>query len=149
MKEQSNFHPFIKLFLRVAVSVGFLSAVADRFGLWPSEVSAWGNWQSFLEYTDLINPLVPDGLIPFLGIIATSAEVLFALCLLTGFKTELFAKLSGTLLLVFALAMTFTLGVKSALDYSVYSAAAAAFGITLFKEKYWELDKVLAYTNPD
>lgn len=50
----------IKLFLRFAISIGFLSAVADRFGLWSKEVSVWGNWNSFLEYTQLINPWIPD-----------------------------------------------------------------------------------------
>ena len=43
--------------MRLAIAFGFLSAVADRLGLWPEEISAWGNWESFLEYTQLINPL--------------------------------------------------------------------------------------------
>jgi thiosulfate dehydrogenase [quinone] large subunit len=44
----------IKLFLRSAISIGFLSAIADRFGFWNIEVSAWGDWNSFLDYTQLI-----------------------------------------------------------------------------------------------
>src|SRR5680860_595089 len=88
----------VKLFLRLAISIGLLSAVADRFGLWDSEVSTWGNWDSFIEYTALLNPWMPDFLIPILGIVATAAEILFAIFLLIGLKTELFAKLSGCLL---------------------------------------------------
>jgi uncharacterized membrane protein YphA (DoxX/SURF4 family) len=133
----------IKLFLRGAISLGFLSAVADRFGFWPTEVSAWGNWNSFIEYTNLINPLIPDVLISPMGIIATTAELLFALCLIVGFKTEYFARLSGYLLLLFALAMTFSTGIKGVLDYSVFTASAAAFALSLMKEKYLELDNVL------
>ena len=104
----------IKLFLRFAISIGFLSAVADRFGLWSKEVSVWGNWNSFLEYTQLINPWIPDSVIPTIGIIATAAEIIFAIFLISGFKTEFFAKLSGFLLLIFALSMTFSTGIKGA-----------------------------------
>ena len=50
----------IKIFLRLGIGVGFLSAVADRFGLWPAEVSAWGNWENFLAYTQLINPIIQE-----------------------------------------------------------------------------------------
>jgi len=137
----------IKLFLRFAIAIAFLSAVADRFGLWPAKVSAWGNWHNFLAYTQLINPYIPKSLIPAIGIIATSAEVTFALCLIIGFKTELFAKLSGYLLLIFALAMLFSTGIKGVLDYSVLTASAAAFALSLIKEKYFELDIVLNKTN--
>lgn len=124
----------IKLFLRLAISFGFLSAVADRFGIWGKEVSAWGNWESFLNYTQLINPWIPDALIPTVGIIATAAEIVFAVFLLIGFKTQLFAKMSGFLLLIFALAMTFSTGIKGAFDYSVFTASAAAFALSLMKE---------------
>ncbi len=134
----------IKLFLRLSISIGFISAVADRLGFWQQNVSAWGNWQSFLDYTQLINPLVPKSLIPFLGMTATVAEIVFALGLIIGYKTELFAKLSGYLLLIFALAMSFSTGVKGVLDYSVLSASAAAFALSLMKEKYFEIDTILS-----
>ena len=93
----------LKLFLRFAIAIGFLSAVADRLGLWSKEVSVWGNWDNFLSYTQLINPWVPNSLIPSLGLVATILEIIFAIFLIIGFKTELFAKLSGILLLVFGL----------------------------------------------
>lgn len=133
----------IKLFLRLAISTGFISAVADRFGFWQQKVSVWGNWQSFLDYTQLINPLIPKALIPLLGLTATIAEIVFAICLLVGFKTELFAKLSGFLLLVFALTMCFSTGIKGVFDYSVLSASAAAFALSSMKEKHFEIDIIL------
>ena len=92
----------IKLFLRLAISFGFLSAVADRFGIWSKEVSVWGNWENFLSYTKLINPWFPDSIVPVIGAVATAAEIIFAIFLIIGFKTELFAKLSGFLLLICA-----------------------------------------------
>ena len=133
----------IKLFLRLSISFGFLSAVADRFGIWSKEVSVWGNWGNFLNYTQLINPWIPESLTPTIGIIATTAEIIFAVFLIIGLKTELFAKLSGFLLLIFALSMTFSTGIKGAFDFSVFTASAGAFALSLIKEKYLELDKLI------
>lgn len=137
----------VKLFLRIAISVGFLSAVADRLGWWNKDVSAWGNWDSFLKYTQTINPWVPVSLIPILGTLATAAEAVFAVFLIIGFKTELFAKLSGYLVLLFALAMTFSTGIKGTLDYSVYIVSGAAFALSLMKEKFLEVDSLLYKNN--
>jgi thiosulfate dehydrogenase [quinone] large subunit len=134
----------IKLFLRLSIAAGFLSAVADRLGWWGEKYSVWGNWANFIEYTKLINPWFPESFIPAIGGIATAAEVVFAICLILGFKTELFAKLSGLLLLLFALSMTFSSGIKGAFDYSVFAASAGAFALSMLKEKYWELDSVIS-----
>lgn len=133
----------IKLFLRFAISASFLSAVADRLGWWSKDVSVWGNWKNFLDYTQVINPWIPSSLIPAIGGLATAAEIIFALFLIIGFKTELFARLSGFLLLLFALSMTFSTGIKGPFDYSVFTAAAAAFALSLMKDKYLELDMLL------
>lgn len=137
----------IKLFLRLGIALSFLSAVADRFGLWSAEVSVWGNWRSFVDYTAVINPWMPIAIIPVLASIATFVEIVFALFLLIGFKTELFAKLSGVLILIFALSMTFSVGIKSGFDYSVFTASAAAFGLSLLKEKWLEVDNLLSKKN--
>jgi uncharacterized membrane protein YphA (DoxX/SURF4 family) len=132
-----------KLFLRLSIGIGFLSAVADRFGFWSQEVSAWGNWNNFLAYTQSLNPLIPQSFIPFIGWASTLLEIVFGVGLIIGFKTSLIAKLSGWLLLTFALAMTFTRGIKAPLDYSVFAASAGAFGLSLIKEKFWEIDILL------
>lgn len=133
----------IKLFLRAAISIGFLSAVADRFGLWPSEISSWGNWSSFIEYTQSMLPFLPTTIASTLGVVATVAEVIIAIALLIGFKTELFAKLAGFLLLLFAVSMAISFGIKAPFDYSVFSASAAAFALNSIKEKYIELDTII------
>lgn len=81
-------------FLRVTLSVAFLSAIADRFGLWgqPGDANvAWGGWAPFLDYVALLNPLVPQAFIPLLGGIATAAEVALAVGLLVGWKLRWFA----------------------------------------------------------
>ena len=133
----------IKLFLRLSIGIGFLSAVADRFGFWSKEVSAWGNWNNFLAYTQSLNPLIPHSFIPFIGWASTLLEIMLGVGLIIGFKTSLIAKLSGWLLLIFALAMTFTRGIKPPLDYSVFAASAGAFGLSLIKEKFLEVDTLL------
>ena len=134
----------VKIFLRLALSAGFLSAVADRFGIWSKEVSVWGNWDSFLNYTQVINPWFPDSLIALVGGVVTFAEVIFAICLILGFRTELFAKLSGWLLLIFALSMTFSTGIKGVFDFSVFACSASAFALSLMKDKYLEIDTLIS-----
>ena len=133
----------IKLFLRVAIALSFLSAVADRFGLWSESVSVWGTWDNFVAYTQIINPWIPDSIITAVALTATVAEIVFALALLIGFKTELVAHLSGLLLLLFALSMTFSVGIKGVFDYSVFSASAAAFALSLMKDTFLEVDGLL------
>ncbi len=39
----NNTKKIIKLYLRLAIAVGFFSAVLDMFGFWPPEISARGN----------------------------------------------------------------------------------------------------------
>lgn len=133
----------IKLFLRLSIAIGFLSAVADRLGLWPPEISTWGNWQSFLDYTQILNPWFPSATIPTVGFIVTAIEVVFAICLIVGFKTSLFARLSGYLLLIFAFSMLITTGIKGVFDYSVLTASAGAFTLSLLKDNFLEFDNFL------
>lgn len=134
---------YIKLFLRVSIAVGFLSAVADRFGFWPAEVSAWGNWDQFVDYTAVLNPWAGHQA-HIVSIVATIAEIVLALMLLVGYKTRIAAVLSGLLLLSFAIAMVITTGIKAPLDYSVLTASAAAFGLSLMPPSIFELDTWLA-----
>ena len=135
---------YIKLFLRLSIAIGFLSAVADRFGLYAKETSAWGNWQTFADYTQQMNPWFPKSVTPTLAILATALEIIFAISLLIGFKTELFAKLSGVLVLLFGFSMSFAFGVKPALDYSVFAVSAAAFALGTMQNKYLEIDSFIS-----
>lgn len=127
---------FVKLFLRVAIAVAFLSAVADRFGIWGD---AWGNMESFSEYTHQLLPWLSADLAMVAGWMATIAELVFGLLLLIGWKVKLMANLSGVLLLCFALAMWSTLGIKAPLNYSVFSASAAAFALATMKVRFLEI----------
>lgn len=122
---------YFSLFARVAIAFGFLSAVADRFGLWTpllgSENMVWGNMESFTSYTGVLLPWVPTSVLPIFSWTATIAEIVLGVLLLIGFQKRLVALLSGILLLSFAFAMVFSLSIKAPFDYSVFAAAACAF----------------------
>lgn len=122
---------YFSLFARIALALSFLSAVADRFGLWTSllgsENVAWGNMESFTAYTGILIPWAPKLILPFLAWSATIAEIVLGVLLLIGFQTRIVALLSGALLLTFGFSMLFFLNVKAPLDYSVFTAAACAF----------------------
>ena len=103
------------VFARRSLGCSFLSAVADRFGLWGAYGAphvAWGNFERFTAYTAKLNWF---------------AEAALGLLLIAGIFTRYAALASGLLLLLFAVSMTIALGIKSPLDFSVFSASAAAF----------------------
>ncbi len=125
----------IEWFLRMALSTGLLSAVADRFGLWSKELSAWGNWNNFVAYTQEINPLIPASIIPVFAYSATVLEIVFGILLLTNIKTVWVARGCGTLLFIFALAMTFSKSIKLPFDYSVFCASSAAFALSVLVQQ--------------
>ena len=118
------------VFLRVALGVGYLSAVADRFGIWgpPGFASvAWGNFHNFLLYTAKLNPWLPAICLPVVGWAVTVAEIALGIVLLLGIYLRIAGYLSGIMALVFALAMSFVLGIHSPLNYGVFVISAASF----------------------
>lgn len=137
---------FSSVYLRLALGISFLSAVADRFGLWGAYGQpnvAWGNFARFVDYTAKLNWFLPAAMIPVLAIVATAAETLFGLLLVLGWKTRITALLSGVLLTAFALAMTMALGVKAPLDLSVFSAAGGALLLGTCAEFPFSVDDFL------
>jgi len=121
---------FAAVFLRIALAAGFLSAVADRFGLWgPAGTPGvgWGGFAPFLAYTGQLVWFLPAGLVPAAGWAATMLEVALAVGLLVGVRLRAVALATGALLSVFAITMTVALGPEPPLSYSVWSAAAGAF----------------------
>src|SRR5499425_728172 len=136
----------ISVYLRLALGISFLSAVADRFGLWGvygQPNVAWGNYARFVAYTAKLNWFLPAATIPALAIISTAAEILFGLLLVLGWKTRTTALLSGVLLSTFALTMTMALGVKAPLDSSVFSAAGGALLLATYTRFPLSLDELL------
>jgi len=104
---------------------------------------SWGNYERFLAYTAKVNSFLPPQVIPALALIATTAETLFGLLLVLGWKTRVTALLSGILLTAFALAMTTSLGIEAPLSFSVYSAAGGAFFLATSTKFPWSVDSLL------
>jgi len=65
---------------------------------------------------------------------------LLGVALVLGVFTRVAALLSGWLLLLFAVAMTFALGLKAPLNFSVFSASAGAFLLATCEKYSWSLD---------
>ena len=95
MNQERN---YFVLFARIVLALGFLSAVADRFGLWTLLLGAngvlWGSMQSFAAYT--------GGCLRWMALGA------------------------GILVLLFGISMFFFAGVKAPFDFSVFPTAACA-----------------------
>ena len=119
------------LYARVTLGIGFLSGIADRFGLWRGRNVGYGNFAGFVNYTAKVNSFMPTSTIPFLAWAATAAELVLGILLLIGIWPRWTALASALLLILFGIAMGISFGAKSPLDYSVFSASAAAFMLAL------------------
>ena len=126
---------YFSLFARIAIALSFLSAVADRFGLWTpllgNESVVWGNMENFIAYTGVLVPWIPKLVLPLLAWLVTILEIVLGVLLLIGFQKRLATLCSGILLLTFAVSMLLFSNVKAPLDYSVFTASACSF--LLFK----------------
>jgi thiosulfate dehydrogenase (quinone) large subunit len=134
------------VFLRFGLAVGFLSAVADRLGMWGPygrPTVAWGDMEHFFPYVEKLNPWFPSAVIPAVGWIATIGEFTLGILLLVGMQTRLAARLSGWLLLAFGLGMTAGTGVKTALNASVFAASGGAFLLATARGYGWSVDAAM------
>lgn len=113
--------PWAILYARLALAAAFLSAVGSRLGLWGNN-----DFDAFVRYTAEVNAFLPASLAPVLARGATVAETTLGLALLAGVRLRWVALASAGLLAVFGTAMGISFGPKSPLDYSVFSASAAA-----------------------
>jgi uncharacterized membrane protein YphA (DoxX/SURF4 family) len=121
-------------YARVAIGAAFLSAVAGRFGLWTG--AFWGeSFGRFIQRTAELNGYAPDALVPILAWAATILEITFGSALILGVATRWVALGSAVLLAWFATAMAVYTGVKSPLDYSVFSASAGALLLALVDDR--------------
>ncbi len=123
--EAVNWNRVACLYVRVALAAAFLSAVAGRFGIWNGE--GLRHFSTFFQRTAEVNSFMPAWTIPSLAYLATAAEIFFALALLIGIWPRWIALGAALLLAMFGTAMAISSGIKDPLDYSVYSASAAAF----------------------
>jgi putative oxidoreductase len=125
------------IYLRIALGAAFLSGIADRFGLWGKNVG-YGNFDGFMKYTAQVNSFMPALTIPFLAWSATAAEFGLGVALIFGLWLRWVALGSALLLAFFGIAMAISFGIKSPLDYSVFSASAGALVLAAYHNRKLE-----------
>jgi putative oxidoreductase len=123
------------LYARIALGAAFLSGIADRFGLYGGRNVGYGNFDGFIRYTAKVNSFMPVITIPFLAWAATAAELFLGISLILGIWARWVAFSSAFLLVWFGVAMAISFGIKSPLDYSVFSASAGAVLLALYQSR--------------
>lgn len=118
------------LYARIALGAAFLFAVASRFGLWDKTLDL-KHFANFMEYAAEVNSFPPRAMIPFVAWAATVAETSCGILLILGLWPRWVSLASAILLAMFGTAMAISFGLKSPMDYSVFSASGAAVLLTL------------------
>lgn len=124
-----NLEKLAPLFLRISLAASYVSAVADRFGLWGGEGSpgvVWANFQNFTAYTGSLLFFFPEATHSFFAWSATILEILLGFFLIIGFRLKETSFLSFLLLSSFGLSMIKAYGLKAPLDYSVFTACSGS-----------------------
>ena len=122
------------VYTRIALGAAFLSGIVSRFGLYGKDVG-YGNFDNFIRYTAEVNSFMPAFTIPFLAWAATVAELGLGVALILGIWPRWVALGSALLLALFGVAMAISFGIKSPLDYSVFSASAGALLLALYQTR--------------
>lgn len=129
-REKLNWQAAGVLYARLALGTAFLSAVAGRFGLWDGTIDL-KHFANFIQYAGEVNSFLPRPVIPVVAWAATAAETTLGILLIVGLWPRWVALCSAVLLATFATAMAISFGLKSPMDYSVYSASSAAVLLAL------------------
>jgi uncharacterized membrane protein YphA (DoxX/SURF4 family) len=125
-----NWETAAVLYARIALGTAFLSAVAGRFGLWQGTFD-WGSFAKFQQYAAQVNSFMPSAVIPAIAWTATVAETTMGVLLILGLWPRWVSLASTVLLAMFGTAMAISFGLKSPMDYSVFSASSAAALLSL------------------
>lgn len=141
------FYRYSTVIARLALGIIFLSVVSDRLGLWgpPGAPNvSWGNFDNFLDNVRVLNPYLPEALVPVLGWGVTVAEFTLGVLLLIGYKTRHVALLAGFLFLSFVISTGLAFGIKVPLNFSIIADAACAFLLASQRAFPLSLDQWLA-----
>ncbi len=122
------------LYARVALGTAFLSAVASRFGLWDGACDL-KHFAKFLEYAGEVLSFLPRAAIPFFAWTATVCETSLGILLIGGLWLPWTGLASAFLLAMFGTAMAISFGLESPMDYSVFSASAAAVLLAVYSQQ--------------
>lgn len=139
-----NITPLAQLFLRLALGIGFILPVMDRFG-WLGAPGApnvgWGNWTAFVDYTNSLMPYLSRSVSNVMAILATAGEIIFAILLIVGYKIKLASIGSFLLTLIFALSMLFFAGYRAPFNYSVFVVSASSLMLASISDYKWSIER--------
>ncbi|ASK32180.1 DoxX family protein [Chryseobacterium sp. T16E-39] len=141
-----NSHGIPQLFLRIALGLGFIIPVMDRFGLIGAPDSgkvAWGDWSHFSAYTNVLMPFLNKTGADVVGMLATLAEIAIGIGLLIGFKTKIVALGAAIITFVFAVIMIFSLGIGAPFKYPVFVFTGAGLLLSSLHQFNWSIDNLL------
>ncbi|HEY5823438.1 MAG TPA: DoxX family protein [Cyclobacteriaceae bacterium] len=128
------------LLLRFALAATYVSAYSSRINLFGGHPDGW---ERFLKYASDVNSYAPESIKTFLAITATVLEISISILLVIGFQTRKIAVASGVLTLFFALAMTYSFGIKEPLDYGVFVNFTAAFLLATIPVHIFSVDQLI------
>ena len=134
---------FAQLFLRLALGIGFILPVMDRFG-WlgapGSPTVGWGSWSVFLDYTNSLMPYLTRPVANVMAMLATAGELVFAVLLIVGYKIKLAAIGSFLLTLAFALSMLIFANYRAPFNYSVFVVSASSLLLATLPYYKWSIE---------
>jgi putative oxidoreductase len=134
------------LLLRSFLALGYLWAIADRFGLFGTHGQpgiTWGDWPHFMNSAKMIMSFLPQFIIQPFAIIATVGELVFGILLLIGLFTRFAAVGSAILTLLFAISMTISFGLHAPVSYSVFVVSAASLLLATIPYYAFSIDSLL------
>jgi putative oxidoreductase len=129
--------------VRIALGIGFALTICDRYGVfgpYGAQGVSWGDWAHFVAYTHQVNAFLPLSLAPLLASVANVAEIVLAMALILGIATRIATLGAFALLLLYAVAMTVSLGFASQLAYGVIVLCAAALYLSLSDATFLSID---------
>jgi uncharacterized membrane protein YphA (DoxX/SURF4 family) len=135
-----------QLFTRIALGLGFLLPVFDRFGFLGAPGSgkvAWGDWSHFVAYTNQLMPFTNLYTANIAGLLATMAECVLGLCLIIGFKVKWMGLGAAIITLTFALFMIISLGISAPFNYPVFVFTGAGLLLYTHHSFPWSIDALL------
>lgn len=141
-----NSNEIPQLFLRLALSLGFIIPVIDRIGYLGAPGSGkvtWGDWQHFIEYTNTLLPFLNRAGANVMGSIASIAELIIGICLLIGFKIKFASTGAALITFTFAVCMIAASGIGAPFKYPVFVFTGAALVLAGLDNYKWSLDNLL------
>lgn len=141
-----NSNEIPQLFLRIALSLGFILPVMDRIGYMGAPGSgkvAWGDWEHFINYTNILLPFLNRTAANIMGSAATIAELAIGICLLIGFKIKLASIGAALITFTFAVCMIAASGIGAPFQYPVFVFTGAALVLSGLDNFKWSMDNYI------